>query len=210
MFQSSGIFKIHMFYRNMVQFENLWGLTCCLNAYFSLQPESPHRLCAVFEGHNGIQLLTGWDTLCTLYVSVSEGSQGKWPFMGHGTSDFLSEIKTFLAEFPEILHQNPFDAMGSLSSQFARIKFNWHCCIYCMTQWQKLILLYMYIVVTKIITRLASLLLDISEALDILWFNVSKYMVETWQGQISSTIRYINPDDLYNAQTCQIHDFLKW
>ena len=30
---------------------------------------------------------------------------------------------------------------GLLLSQFTRIKFPWNCCMYCMTQWEKLILI---------------------------------------------------------------------
>ena len=63
---------------------------------------------------------------------------------GHKQNSFWWEgaLQISYAQLSVLAITKPFNARGSLSSQFTRIKFHWNCCSYRMTQWQKLILIY--------------------------------------------------------------------
>ena len=52
---------------------------------------------------------------------------------------------------------------GLLTPQFVGIKFHWNCCSYCITEWEKLILIYLDVM--RITARMDSVILVESEAL---------------------------------------------
>ena len=89
------------------------------------------------RAHHGLLRARAFETPATFHIVAKSLWTVQW-FIQTNQKTIPSPLLINIAVTPSIILQN---TQGSLLSEFARIKFHWNCSIYCMTHWEKLILI---------------------------------------------------------------------